>query len=302
MTNVRRLLTVLLLLVTGTVIGAVTQHFASAEISTGDRLTFVPYPGGQCRLTDTRPASNIGPRVAALIPGETLTIQATGSNGQCTVPTGATALSMNVTAVGANTRTFLTFWPDGPRPLASSLNPAPGQPPTPNAVKVNLSPTGSFNVYNNNGFVNVLIDVDGWFEHHNHDDRYSMGIEHASGQQDFSLPNNGNNTEVRSLVLNAPVAGYVSVTASGWFHLASGGLDAVDCSISNGPLVIDPSHEFRADDSNSPAATNTMPFSSTRFFEVPAGATTFKLVCREFDPEVVVRDTELTAVFIPNRY
>jgi hypothetical protein len=71
-------------------------------------------------------------------------------------------ISLNVTAVGATAATFLTIWPDGTRPLASSLNPAPGQPPTPNAVATQLSGAGAFNVFNRFGTVDVIVDVNGY--------------------------------------------------------------------------------------------------------------------------------------------
>jgi hypothetical protein len=42
------------------------------------------------------------------------------------------------------------------------LNPAPGEPPTPNAVMTPLSASGSFKVYNKQGTVHVLVDVNGF--------------------------------------------------------------------------------------------------------------------------------------------
>ena len=81
-----------------------------------------------------------------------------------TIPSDAVALQLNVTALGASALTFLTFWPsDETRPLAANLNPAPGQFPTPNAVTVALSAAGQFNVYNDVGAVNVVIDVGGYY-------------------------------------------------------------------------------------------------------------------------------------------
>lgn len=70
---------------------------------------------------------------------------------------------LNVTAVGATQPTFLTVWPDGPLPLASSLNPVPGQPPTPNAVTTDLDAAGEFKVYNLQGNVDVIIDINGYY-------------------------------------------------------------------------------------------------------------------------------------------
>ena len=67
-------------------------------------------------------------------------LTAHGSNGQCTgIPTDAVAVQLNVTALDASQGTFLTIWGAGGQPNASSLNPAPGQPPVPNAVTTDLT-------------------------------------------------------------------------------------------------------------------------------------------------------------------
>lgn len=151
-------------------------NLVNAEISTGDRPVFVSIT--PCRLTDTRPGDlTVGPKTSPMGPAEVLTITAHGSNGKCTgasaIPTDAVALSMNVTALGASSQTFLTFWGDGANPGTANLNPSPGQPPTPNAVNTPLTTAGAFNVFNERGSVNVVIDVNGYYASHNHDDRYA---------------------------------------------------------------------------------------------------------------------------------
>lgn len=156
-------------------VGGVGLNRASADVSSGDRPVFVPVE--PCRLADTRGgANNVGPRSAALTPAETLAITAHGANGKCTgaasIPTDAVALSLNVTALAATELTFLTFWGDGTNPGTANLNPAPGQPPIPNAVNTPLSAAGTFNVFNATGMVDVVIDVNGYYAHHDHDDRY----------------------------------------------------------------------------------------------------------------------------------
>jgi hypothetical protein len=129
-------------------------------------------------LTDTRPGQAVGPRTAPLGADETITVTASGANGECTgasaIPADAVSLSLNVTATGPTTSTFLTFWGDGEDPGTSNLNPAPGQPPTPNAVLTPLSDSGSFNVRNNRGSVNIIVDVNGYYVPHDHDDRYPL--------------------------------------------------------------------------------------------------------------------------------
>ncbi len=150
----------------------ITQSWAGATQSDGERPILVPI--APCRLADTR--IPIGPN-ATLGPDSTITVAAHGTNGQCTIPTDAVALSMNVTSLHATEWTYLTIWPEGPMPNVSSLNPQAGQPPTPNAVVTPLSATGSFLLYNFGGSVDVIVDVNGYFAHHDHDDRYDTSAE-----------------------------------------------------------------------------------------------------------------------------
>lgn len=129
-----------------------------------------------CRLVDTRPGSNVGPRVGPLVgPDAELTVDGWSDvAGDCDLPAGTTGLQLNVTAIGASQLTNLRFYPEGAdTPTASNLNPAPGKPPTPNAVAVSLNPAnGRFHVFNRFGAVDVVIDVHGYFTDHAHDDRY----------------------------------------------------------------------------------------------------------------------------------
>ncbi|MFN3254730.1 MAG: hypothetical protein ACE37B_03455 [Ilumatobacter sp.] len=161
------------LLTGGAAIGATTQHLASASVSSGERPVLIPIE--PCRLADTRPALNtIGPRSTPLGPADTLTIDAQQSGVPCSgvIPTDASALSLNITALGATQQSFLTIWASGDRPLAASLNPAPGQPPVPNAVTTELSADQEFRIYNDAGTVNIVVDVNGYYVDHNHDDIY----------------------------------------------------------------------------------------------------------------------------------
>ncbi len=140
-----------------------------ATVDSGERTVYVPIT--PCRIIDTRPEFQVGPKSSPLGPAETHTVTARGSYGECMIPTEATALSMNVTAVGATLPTFLTIWATGETmPNASSLNPHPGEPPVPNAVTTDLSAGGKFHVYNLQGTVHVLADVVGYYAHHGHDD------------------------------------------------------------------------------------------------------------------------------------
>lgn len=148
-------------------------NIANADVSSGDRSVLVPVD--PCRLADTRAGDeNVGPRSTPLGSTETHSFDADQTGVPCTgsIPTGATALLLNVTAVGATAPSYLTFWAGGEQPKVASLNPTPGQPPAPNAVTVGLSGSQTFEVYNNAGSVDIVIDVVGYYESHDHDDRY----------------------------------------------------------------------------------------------------------------------------------
>lgn len=133
----------------------------AAEPSVED-TTFVPLEN--CRLFDTRPAFNIGPRDTPLGPDEVHQQQVTGPVGDCDIPANATGVALNVTVVEPTAASFLTVFPYAPAPPdASSLNYLPGSPPTPNKVDVKLSPTGQLGFYNLAGTVHVLADVTGYY-------------------------------------------------------------------------------------------------------------------------------------------
>ena len=157
-----------------------------------EAVTFVPIT--PCRLFDTRPDFQVGDRSAPLGPNDIHTVEATGSNGNCTdIPSNAAAVSMNMTSTDATAPTFLTVWAAGEtRPDASSMNPVPGAPAVPNGVISALNGDGEFSVYNLAGSVHVLADINGYYIDHDHDDRYytkaqSDGRYYTQGQTDAAL-------------------------------------------------------------------------------------------------------------------
>ncbi len=140
----------------------------SADAAPGDDdATYVPWPG--CRLVDTRPASQVGPRGTKLSAEEAMTVAVYGNQGQCTgelaIPNDAVGLATNVTVVDATANSNIRVYRgdlDTP-PLLSNLNVVPGGPPTPNKVDTQLAPNGTLKVYNANGAVHVIIDVVGFY-------------------------------------------------------------------------------------------------------------------------------------------
>lgn len=175
-------------------VGVGGMDLVSAEVSTGDRPVFVPIT--PCRLVDTRPApNNTGVQPGPMGPKDTYVIGVRGNTDPCpaTIPADAVGLSMNVTALKATQQSFLTFWGDGANPGTANLNPAPGQPPVPNAVNTPLGSNGSFQMYNDVGNVEVVIDVNGYYVGHNHDDLYAkVGDAYTKSEVDGSFAKIGN--------------------------------------------------------------------------------------------------------------
>jgi len=112
------------------------------------------------RITDTRPGSgqpNAGKTLAA---AATLNVQVTGLG---TVPAGASAAVLNVTAVDPTAAGFLTVFPAGiTMPTVSNLNFTPGVIVA-NLVTVPLSSAGMVSIFNHAGSTNVVVDVEGYY-------------------------------------------------------------------------------------------------------------------------------------------
>ncbi|MBI4882639.1 MAG: hypothetical protein HY826_01135 [Actinobacteria bacterium] len=129
----------------------------------GTPSSFVPIT--PCRLLDTRSTSPVGPRSTPITAGESLSVQVTGSNGSCVIPSSATAIVINVTAVGPTAASFITLFPaDVSLPNASNLNFTAGQSPAPNLVTVSLSAGGAIKIFNESGNVNVIGDIAGYYQ------------------------------------------------------------------------------------------------------------------------------------------
>jgi hypothetical protein len=110
------------------------------------------------RVLDTR--EGIGAPVAK-VGQDALVMKLTGQAG---IPgSGVSAVLMNVTAVTPDRDTFITVYPTGgDRPLASNLNVVAGQV-IPNMVLARVGPDGSVAFSNNQGSVDLVADVMGYF-------------------------------------------------------------------------------------------------------------------------------------------
>lgn len=112
------------------------------------------------RMFDSRdPQPELNPLTGAALPGAdtVLRIPIAGVRG---VPTGARAVTVNLTATGAAATTYLTAFPCGDRPHASNVNATPGQVSVANGAVVELSAGGELCVYVKHP-VHVIVDVTG---------------------------------------------------------------------------------------------------------------------------------------------
>ena len=122
------------------------------------------------RILDTRGEGKVGaldvsgsgdPRQLKV----TGTIQTTSEGSQTVVPVGATAVSLNVTAVATETNDhggFVTVYPCGTRPNASLINFRSGETVA-NAVTVPISDDGNICIYVY-GKAHLLADVVGFYQ------------------------------------------------------------------------------------------------------------------------------------------
>ncbi|MET9573475.1 hypothetical protein ACFYNW_31845 [Streptomyces virginiae] len=118
---------------------------------------FTPYK--PTRLLDTRNGTG-GPK--AKIPAYGTTRVRISGNGD--IPTGVTAVVLNVTATNTNSAGHVTVWPEGSeRPNTSNVNFAKGQT-VPNLVIVPVDRNGYVDLYNGGWeSVDLIADVTGYF-------------------------------------------------------------------------------------------------------------------------------------------
>jgi hypothetical protein len=94
-------------------------------------------------------------------PGETRNLTVAGVGG---VPADATAVTLNVTVTDTSAGSFLTVFPAGQGwPLASNLN-WPAGDTRPNLVVAKIGAGGAVSIFNYAGSVDVVADVQGWFD------------------------------------------------------------------------------------------------------------------------------------------
>lgn len=114
------------------------------------------------RFTDTRdkyrPEVNGGTVGRSLAAGQTLELQVAGQRG---IPSGVTAVSVNIAVTDATIPGFITVYPCGQRPTTANVNYEVGEPIS-NGAQVPLSSDGRLCVYTYSP-AHVIIDVNGWW-------------------------------------------------------------------------------------------------------------------------------------------
>ncbi len=121
----------------------------------GDGLRFRS-AGSPKRIVDTR--TGLGTTKLGAATTRAVTAPSTVVNSS------TIALVTNTTAVNPTAATYLTLWETGTsRSAASNLNPAAGQTVA-NMAMVGLSDLYKFNIYNNAGTTDVIVDVAGRFD------------------------------------------------------------------------------------------------------------------------------------------
>jgi hypothetical protein len=115
-----------------------------------------------CRVLDTRNPTGLlgGPALAA---GATRTFVL---SGQCAIPVGAKAVSINLTVVGPSGAGDLRLFPGGTSPpLVSAINYGAGKTRANNAIAA-LGAAGNLSVKCDqaSGTANLIVDVNGYFQ------------------------------------------------------------------------------------------------------------------------------------------
>ncbi len=272
----------------------------NAQVGSGERTVLVPIE--PCRLADTRATSQVG---TATTIGEntSIVIEAHGMQGNCDLPTDATALSMNVTAVDPTAQTNLRIYPtpdDGSVPLTANLNPFPGLPREFNSVVTNLNEDGQFSVYNRFGTVDVVIDVIGYYADHNHDDQYYTKDEADAARpavvyvsSDTDVTGLGAATVVLTAEMTSPGDG--TVVAESVVSVTPGsGVTSFTCSLSTDATIDGSTAQTSGSDGDADE------LSTMTSFDVAADdMLTVNLVCESTGGTSTLSNPQLALTFTP---
>ncbi len=128
----------------------VAGWYTDSSASSGTSGLFVPV--SPYRVLDTRSGG-----VPAA--GTTITLLAAGTG---TAAAGRHGLAMNVTATEATAAGYVTVWPEGTRPTASSLNVSSAGQTVANHAICATGADGGVRLFTQTG-THLVVDVNGWF-------------------------------------------------------------------------------------------------------------------------------------------
>ncbi len=147
----------------------VTNAAGTSDITVNDGYIYTtaePYtPIVPVRILDTRvgatdPTTYAGDRLS---PGEVFNLPVVNANSDG-VPSDATSVVLNVTAVNSSAWGYLTAYPTGiATPVTSSVNYMPNETAVANMVQVPIGLNGSISIANFLGNVDVVVDVEGYY-------------------------------------------------------------------------------------------------------------------------------------------
>jgi hypothetical protein len=234
-------------------LGGSTLGIVQASVSSGDRAVYVPIT--PVRVLDTR--SDVGVATVQDATPALLTVTgsiATTTGQQNVVPTGASSVVINVTAINPTSDGFVSLRPGDATgaPAVSTLNVTVGGT-FPNGATITLPTSGGsagqiqiwYEAYAaTGGTTDLLIDVVGYYTNHNHDDRYYTETEVdtalASKADASELASKANTSDVNTAIagkanisdLTSGLASKASVS-----DLTSGLADKADITSLMAPIV-----------------------------------------------------------------
>ncbi|MEM9515039.1 MAG: hypothetical protein AAGA42_09295 [Actinomycetota bacterium] len=285
---------------------AFSQAWSATAAPGDDDATYVPIPN--CRAFDFRqselPADG---KKTPLGAGEIHNQQITGAVGDCAIPNSAVGVAMNVTVANGTAQSNLRVYPGDVAsvPTVSNLNWLPGDAPTPNKVDVKLSPAGTINIYNQNGTVDVIGDIVGYYTSESLQE-LNQNVEQLFASLPFVVtsenmttspdPLASGPTEQLNVTVTAPVGGNVTVDSHAEVGHNVGSQD-VFCYLSDSTSTdFEYGQRFEADDTGGWGSV-----SGTRTFPIAAGATqTYYLLCQEGPSNGgFIVERSMTATFTP---
>lgn len=127
------------------------------------------------RVLDTRASGPVGPRGVVNV-------------NLGFLPASATAVTFNLTGVGATASTFATAYPAGQSvPVASNINLSPGEV-VPNQVTVQLGTNRQVSLYNFAGNTHLIVDLAGYYSTASGDHFVAVSPSREMDTRDFGAP------------------------------------------------------------------------------------------------------------------